>query len=198
MQQPDNWSIINAIASAVSSLAALTAVIVAVKAFNQAREDRKTDAKSHRPKFHPFIFKITREADKVWSLESYFQNQGINSATAVSLEVCIYDSQFRKREFRFKSEPSHDIHQNYGISLEQRRFAFAHPNEEYYFVYQITYQDSNTGDNYKESFYVSGKPPTEEQIFDTHLELVSRDIQYRIDQGIKQFPPVDNPPRQIQ
>jgi hypothetical protein len=49
--QPDAWTIVNSIAGTISALAALVAVIVAVRAMTQGSRDHQNEIESKHPRF---------------------------------------------------------------------------------------------------------------------------------------------------
>lgn len=149
---PDVWTIVNGIAGSVSALAALATVLIATRAFGQARKDKKAEDEARRPDFSASGEIGANETEELHYLKIVFQNRGINPAAHIVAKVALIGQDFERLD-TLNSDIVDTIHPISSFDIEKGDFHLDHEGQPHYLMMDLDYVDARTNKKYAQRIY---------------------------------------------
>lgn len=165
--QPDAWTIVNGIAGTISALAALVAVIVAVRAMNQGRREHQTEIESKHPRFVISEGKVRwitelggdHSITPFYELSVELTNVKESSAKHVVLKGEILDTEMKVLK-GFTRQPTDYIENDGRFSVMVKAEGDWGCPDPYFVKLYLEYRDSRTGRKHPQTlwrkFYMQG------------------------------------------
>lgn len=178
--QPDTWTIVNSIAGTVSALAALVAVIVAVRAMTQGSRDHQSKIESKHPRFVISEGKVRwitelggdHSISPFYELFVVLRNVKESSAKHVVLKGEILDKEMKVLK-EFTSQPTDYIEYDGDFGASVKAEGISDSPDPYFVKLYLEYRDSRTGRKHPQTlwrkFYMQG-----EEGMDLELDRVDR------------------------
>lgn len=163
-----NAAYIGPVASCVSALAAMVAVLLTTRSLVQTRRDKREDREAEHPKFvlNGGLVLTEGHPEDYYSLSLMLINIAKNSAQDVKLVGLIKHHLSDELKLKFEREPAEEIHNDLPLKIfiTESRELDLHPKP-YHLELHLAYKDARTGKEYgqvfRRKFYIQADPNDE-------------------------------------